>query len=177
MIDPEVAYFHLLSLKAFFPGFQGYDTISMFWGAILAFIYAYAGSLIFHSFHDTYFFAKDIKKKTKESLKIEDYILPAITFIAGILLTLILLGFTTGYSGKQYYKETAGMMKEKGSGMMQMGQMMINGGQMMRQKSQTYNDQDIMQSGEELEQEGELLQNEGSSMMDRGESMMQMMGR
>ncbi len=52
MLDPEVMNFHLLSLKTLFPGFQGYDVISMTWGAILSFGYGFGISVAFHSFHE-----------------------------------------------------------------------------------------------------------------------------
>lgn len=49
--DPAVMNFHLLALKVTFPGFQGYDALSILWGGILTFGYGIVGSLIFHSLH------------------------------------------------------------------------------------------------------------------------------
>ncbi len=51
MVDLEVMNFHLLALKTAFPGFQGYDVLSMVWGALLSFFYGTAASVIFHSVH------------------------------------------------------------------------------------------------------------------------------
>jgi hypothetical protein len=47
----DVDAFHLLSLKLSFPGFQGYDVGSVLWGGVLSFVYGFAGSVIFHTFH------------------------------------------------------------------------------------------------------------------------------
>lgn len=51
IIDLEVMNFHLLALKTALPGFQGYDALSMVWGAVLSFGYGVAASVLFHSIH------------------------------------------------------------------------------------------------------------------------------
>jgi len=51
MTDPAVANFHLLALKTAFPGFQGFDLLSMVLGAAISFIYGFIGSVIFHALH------------------------------------------------------------------------------------------------------------------------------
>lgn len=49
--DPSVAELHLKLLKLSLPGFQGFDAMSIAWGAILAFAYGFIFSYIFHSLH------------------------------------------------------------------------------------------------------------------------------
>ncbi|MBI2444378.1 MAG: hypothetical protein HYV42_04035 [Candidatus Magasanikbacteria bacterium] len=49
--DPAVANFHLLSLKLTFPGFQGFSVGSIIWGGVLAFVYGFLASLVYHAFH------------------------------------------------------------------------------------------------------------------------------
>lgn len=51
MTDISVAQFHLLALKTMFPGFNGYDTMSIVWGGALSFLYGFVASTIFHSLH------------------------------------------------------------------------------------------------------------------------------
>ena len=51
MSDPEVLRFHLLSLKTAFPGFQGYDAVSILWGGIMSFAYGFIFSAVFHALH------------------------------------------------------------------------------------------------------------------------------
>ncbi len=51
MVDPAVSDLHLLLLRMTFPGFQGYDALSMVWGAVLSFGYGAAASALFHSLH------------------------------------------------------------------------------------------------------------------------------
>lgn len=51
MTDPEVMKLHLLNLKLVFPGFKGFDALSIIWGAILSFVYGFVGSTIWHSLH------------------------------------------------------------------------------------------------------------------------------
>ena len=51
MTDPEVIKHHMLSLKTLFPGFQGYDVVSIVWGAAMSFGYGVFGSLAYHSLH------------------------------------------------------------------------------------------------------------------------------
>ncbi|MBI4281014.1 hypothetical protein HY628_02345 [Candidatus Uhrbacteria bacterium] len=49
--DPEVARFHLLSLKLSLPGFSGFTTGSIVWGGVLSFVYGFFASLVFHGVH------------------------------------------------------------------------------------------------------------------------------
>lgn len=51
LTDPAVIQHHLLALKTAFPGFQGYDVVSILFGGIWSFVYFFIGSLIFHSLH------------------------------------------------------------------------------------------------------------------------------
>lgn len=47
----DVLAYHMLSLKLLFPGFTGYSSGSLVWGAVMSFAYGFAGSLIAHSLH------------------------------------------------------------------------------------------------------------------------------
>ncbi|MDP2630191.1 MAG: hypothetical protein Q8P56_02165 [Candidatus Uhrbacteria bacterium] len=51
IVDPAVAQMHLLNLKLAFPGFQGYDALSILWGGVMSFFYGFIFSLIFHWLH------------------------------------------------------------------------------------------------------------------------------
>lgn len=51
IVDVDVMNLHLLSLKMMFPGFQGYDVLSIVWGALLSFVYGVAASALFHTIH------------------------------------------------------------------------------------------------------------------------------
>ncbi|TAK03810.1 hypothetical protein EPO34_01450 [Patescibacteria group bacterium] len=50
--DPAVQEFHLTSLKFLFPGFTGFALPSIIVGALWSFAYGFAGSLVFHAFHE-----------------------------------------------------------------------------------------------------------------------------
>lgn len=173
--DPAVMNFHLLSLKTLFPGFLGYDALSVIWGGILSFAYGFLGSLVFHSFHHGCCLPKEDKKK-RDVLRDKNYLLFAGLFIVGLLFGMLLTGFNTGYANS-YVKDSATMMKNNGSIMMQMGQMMMGAGTMMSDRGQKYSDTEMMQKGSEMMQKGQELQGSGSSMMERGTGMMQMMGQ
>lgn len=56
--DPLVAQMHLLNLKLVFPGFQGYDALSIIWGGVMSFVYGLIFSLVFHALHGTCCVAK-----------------------------------------------------------------------------------------------------------------------
>lgn len=49
--DPAVVSFHETSLKLAFPGFKGYDMLSIVWGAVLSWVYGFAASVIWHRMH------------------------------------------------------------------------------------------------------------------------------
>ncbi len=49
--DPAVATLHTTSLKLAFPGFKGYDVLSVVWGAVLTFVYGYVASAVWHGLH------------------------------------------------------------------------------------------------------------------------------
>ncbi len=49
--DPSVAQLHLLLLELSLPGFTGFTIGSIIWGGVLAFIYGFAGSRVFHVLH------------------------------------------------------------------------------------------------------------------------------
>lgn len=51
MTDPDVQYFHLLSLKTAFPGFVGYDAASVIWGGLESFVYGVVAAVVFHGLH------------------------------------------------------------------------------------------------------------------------------
>lgn len=51
MTDPAVMNHHLLSLKTAFPGFSGFDVVSIFIGGAWSFVYFFLGSIVFHSLH------------------------------------------------------------------------------------------------------------------------------
>lgn len=51
MSDPEVMRFHLLALKTLFPGFKGFDIVSMILGGALSFIYGVLISYAYHALH------------------------------------------------------------------------------------------------------------------------------
>lgn len=51
MVDPAVIQFHLLALKAAFPGFAGYAAGSIVWGGVLSFVYGFILSAVFHAMH------------------------------------------------------------------------------------------------------------------------------
>lgn len=51
MTDPAVMQLHLLSLKSVFPGFQGFDAMSILWGGVMSFGYGFVFSFIFHTIH------------------------------------------------------------------------------------------------------------------------------
>ena len=49
--DPQLAALHLMNLKLWLPGFQGFDVGSMLWGGVLSFAYGFAAAWIFHGVH------------------------------------------------------------------------------------------------------------------------------
>lgn len=49
--DEAVIALHMTSLKALFPGFQGYDVMSVLWGGVLSFVYGFLASQVFHRLH------------------------------------------------------------------------------------------------------------------------------
>ena len=51
LTDPAAMAFHLTALKVAFPGFAGYDGLSIIWGGFLSGLYGFLASLIFHSLH------------------------------------------------------------------------------------------------------------------------------
>lgn len=51
MSDPAVMQFHLLALKTAFPGFNGFDAVSVVLGGVFSFIYGFIISVVFHSLH------------------------------------------------------------------------------------------------------------------------------
>lgn len=174
MTDPAVMNFHLLSLKTLFPGFQGYDALSILWGGVLSFAYGFAGSWVFHSFHNECCVpVKDLKKDSPVK-DMSAFVLPAAILIVGLALGMALSAIN-GSPTQGYAKESASMMKNNGSMMMQMGQMMMGGGGMMSDRGQKYGDTEMMQRGKEMMDSGQSAHGHGSTMKERGESMMQMM--
>ncbi len=51
LVDPAVQEFHMLALKTALPGFQGYDILSILWGAILSFLYGFLAAQLCHRMH------------------------------------------------------------------------------------------------------------------------------
>ena len=176
MTDAAVMNFHLLSLKTALPGFQGYDALSIVWGAILAFGYGFCGSYLFHAFHNGCCIPGTEKKNRPTEPPIEkNHLVIAGVFIVGLAFGIVLTGLAAGAT-QGYMKDSAVMMRDGGSGMMQMGQMMMGMGGMMSEKGHTHSDDELTQKGREMMQRGEELRGVGSGMMQRGDGMMQMMG-
>lgn len=51
LTDPQLVGLHQLSLRLWFPGFQGMDVASMLWGGLLSFVYGFVAAWIFHGVH------------------------------------------------------------------------------------------------------------------------------
>ena len=51
LTDPNVIIFHQISLMTAFPGFKGYDLVSILWGGVLSFIYGFIASVVVHKLH------------------------------------------------------------------------------------------------------------------------------
>lgn len=176
MIDPAVINFHLLSLKTLFPGFQGYDALSMIWGAILAFGYGAFGSFVFHSLHSDCCNSKARGEKgEKTTLNASNTLWIVGALIIGIALGLLLGGRSASPLSNNYLIGPASMMRDGGSRMMEFGGMMMNSGRMMQERGGRYSDQEMMQQGEEMMRRGEQLRGRGSQMMEQGSGMMNMM--
>ncbi len=151
MTDPSVMSFHLLSLKTFFPGFRGYDVLSLLWGAVLVFVYGYLASMAFHSLHNDCCIQKNNQKDEKNKCVWDDkhIILIIAMLVIGILVGFILNQAENPYARKSFRDSTM-MMRQNGSSMMQMGKMMMD--------------------------EGSMMERRGSSMMERGDEVQKMMG-
>jgi hypothetical protein len=50
--DQAVLTFHMTALRAVFPGFTGYDVLSVLWGGVLSFVYGFVASIVFHKLHE-----------------------------------------------------------------------------------------------------------------------------
>ncbi len=49
--DVAVEALHLNLFKLAFPGFSGYDSLSIIWGAVLIFVYGFIASTVYHAIH------------------------------------------------------------------------------------------------------------------------------